>query len=504
MVDLSDNIKNWVSNQVNSFVHSETFISWAQNEAAPTVKKDLEKFLKDPSIANKIHEYQQDPEKLEEDFLKYTGYLDKVDTIFTVLDIATIVAMAISALGSFGGTAAVGAGVRALVRQTIKEGMRSVAKTIFRRALAATSAGVLKRYALLGVGRFSAGVIREIGWRVAIHAALFSIVTGLQMGSVAALVAAKDAVLNHGTDLGMPLSLVQEVTKPEVNASVFKSLINKYLEGLEDYTIKLVTTKTGLMHVTMGGLARAVGVNKLASYMRFSQGYEKSHAAAKAGTLTVSTYAKAYGLRNKFHQVQEFVGDPKNELKSVKEKRKNKKNDTEVVDLEDAVKKSSLPTLLHRNYIRTLTDATFNKDPQQAQKLVDNKIRVANYRIAEAVEILQELAILDVIQRHQRSLAASANEEIFNELLEDIIDTSGTNAYALMQSMGVESIDQLVAALRESKTTELDGLLDALALGDENLNALQDALKKTYRIAQFKEALNDQTQTVITKQQKAK
>lgn len=503
MADLSDNIKNWVSNQVNNFVHSETFISWAQNEAAPTVKKDLEKFLKDPSIANKIHEYQQDPEKLEEDFLKYTGYLDKVDTIFTVLDIATIVAMAISALGSFGGTAAVGAGVRALVRQTIKEGMRSVAKTIFRRALATTSAGVLKRYALLGVGRFSAGIIREIGWRVAIHAALSSVIAGLQAGSIAALVAAKDAVLNHGTDLGMPLSLIQEVTKPEVNASVFKSIIDNYLQGLQDYTLKLVTTKTGLMHVTMGGLARAVGVNKLASYMHFSQGYRQSYAAAKAGTLTAATYAKTYGLRHQLHSVHELAKDKTDQLQNLKEKRKNKNTDTEI-DIEDVIKKSSLPTLLHRNYERTLRDIIFDKDAKQAQKLVDNKIRVANYRIAEAVEILQELAILDVIQRHQRSLAVSANEEIFNELLEDIIDTSGTNAYALMQSMGVESIDQLVAALRESKTTELDGLLDALALGDENLNALQDALKKTYRIAQFKEALNDQTQTVIMKQQKAK
>lgn len=496
-MDIIDNAKDWVSEKANEFIHSERFLDWAQEEASPVIEQKLEAFLKDDSVKQKIHEYQQDPKLLEEDFLKFTGILDNIDKIFTILDIAAIIATVISALGTAGAAALGGAGVRVLLETVVKQGVRAVAKTIIKRVLAKIAAKSLKQYAVLGAMRFSAGVIREIGWRIAIHSALSGILHGLEAGGIAALIAAKDTIAKRGLEFGMPEDIVNKATKPDVDAKTFRSILDSYLEGIQSYVIKLVTTKTGLINLTIGGLASAIGAKKFLTYRAISDSYKQSYAAAKAGALTAATYSQQYGVREKLEkaqqikqQLQELATDKKDNLNQEQEGEEAQPN------IAKAVRSSALPVELHPSYIRMLTKTTLEHKPQEIQAIVEQQLRIANYRIAESVELLHELATLDVVQQLQKPLASARNESTLSELLTEITDLQ-VSADALLSNKDT-GLPELVEDLREAKSLELKGLLQALALdSNENVKTLRKALLNNYNIDRFKQSLMENTQAVL-------
>jgi hypothetical protein len=310
---------------------------------------------------------------------------------------------------------------------------------------------------------------------------------GMKAGSAAALVAGKDTILRYGVELGIPMSIVDKATKPDIDAKTFKTIIESYLDGLATYTVNLVTTKTGLTNLTIGGLARAVGAHKIVAYRRFSESYHQAYAAAQAGSLTLTSYSKEHGLREKLQQA-------KQELDS---KNKPKDKEDQSLDIATAVKQSALPKMLHHNYRKMLEQATLQKHPKEAKKIIEDKLRSANYRIAEVTELLKEMGILEAIDLYNKQLVQTNNESLLDELLEDVTDLEGTNSRTLIKTLGRGSLTKLVADLRETKNQELQGLLDVLALGDENLSTLQQTLADRYNINNFKKALMEQTQAAL-------
>lgn len=452
--------KEDVSTNIDDALHSNSFLNWLEERVQPIIEKSLEKLF----LINKdkMQEYIQNPQKIEEDFNSMFNIIDYVDYILDALTIASIAGALFS-----GGTSLLGAVAglsgKVIFKLALKFGLKEIIKKIVKRMILRIGPKVLTKLSKGLIKNYSTALIKELTFRIKILIFLETLTLFIETGKIVGIESIKKIVKERSIELGLSNNFTNEILSPNTNPQLIKKIIDKEKELVLSF-INSTLSAQGITQVGLGAALRMTGLNRAALIER-----EKNKLQALSSNLP----------QNNLTQVDRFKSKIENNSNS-----KLQESRVEVSNFDKLFKQSRLPMSLRSDYER-MEKEYLGKYGEEGKKLFEDKIESASSFVGPIVETIKELSTINFIKQNESLFIK--RKDILDELLDDVSNISIQSPKDLMKERG-GTLNKVLTSFKEEKKQTLLKLLEQITnkkVDEDLFLKLQSDIFKSYNLSQY-------------------